>query len=140
MSSLSKLDSTSHYKGSPKRIDDAAVPYKDNGALAERNASHLEAERSPKEEKAIAIGCESAVREPFCTHATHYFGSKEDFMVSMSKIVREALEKNFLSIAAEEQLRQCLRSRQYTLEELQAFWTLQNAAMSGVVQQESRII
>ncbi|MDY6784583.1 MAG: hypothetical protein SW833_18905 [Cyanobacteriota bacterium] len=58
----------------------------------------------------------------------------------MSKIVREALEKNFLSIAAEEQLRQCLRSRQYTLEELQAFWTLQNAAMSGVVQQESRII
>ncbi|MDY7016286.1 MAG: hypothetical protein SVX43_22350 [Cyanobacteriota bacterium] len=61
-------------------------------------------------------------------------------MVSIRTIVREALEKNFLSVAAEEQLRQCLRSKQYTLEDLRAFWTLQNAAMSGVVKQESRIL
>lgn len=58
-------------------------------------------------------------------------------MVSIREIVQEALEMGYLSLQAEEQLRQMLAS-QYDLEDLSAFMLLQHAAMSGRVRQESR--
>lgn len=61
-------------------------------------------------------------------------------MVTICQIVREALNNNILSVVAEEQLKECLRSKQYTLDDLRAFWTLQNVVMSGVVKQESRMM
>lgn len=61
-------------------------------------------------------------------------------MISICKIVREALTENFLSITAEDQVRECLRSKQYTSDDLRALRTLQNFVISGVVKQESRIL
>ncbi|MDY6781724.1 MAG: hypothetical protein SW833_04075 [Cyanobacteriota bacterium] len=61
-------------------------------------------------------------------------------MITICQVVREALSNSFLSVAAEEQLRECLRSQQYTLDDLRAFWTLQSVVMSGRVKQESRLV
>lgn len=61
-------------------------------------------------------------------------------VLSMSRIrdvVQKALKTGWLSIEAEEQLRQLLTTR-YELEDLNAFMSLQEAAMSGQVKQESR--
>jgi hypothetical protein len=56
---------------------------------------------------------------------------------SIRELAREALEKGFLSVDAENRLREMLRQK-YELEDLQAFMCLQRAAMSGTVKQESR--
>lgn len=58
-------------------------------------------------------------------------------MVLIREIVEEALQTGYLSIQAEEQLRQLL-SKKYDLEDLKAFMTLQQVAMAGLVKQESR--
>jgi len=55
------------------------------------------------------------------------------------QIVQEALANNYLTIEAEEQLRQLLKSK-YTKEDLKAFMNLQYAAMEGRVRQESRML
>ncbi|NEQ67560.1 MAG: hypothetical protein F6J86_11255 [Symploca sp. SIO1B1] len=55
------------------------------------------------------------------------------------QIVQEALANNYLTIEAEEQLRQLLKSK-YTKEDLKAFMNLQYAAMEGRVSQESRML
>ncbi|GAB1544743.1 hypothetical protein NUACC21_74190 [Scytonema sp. NUACC21] len=52
-------------------------------------------------------------------------------------VVRQAMITGFLSVAAEEQLRQLLRTK-YDLEDLNAFISLQEAAMAGLIRQESR--
>lgn len=52
-------------------------------------------------------------------------------------IVQQALTGGYLSVEAENELRQLLRSK-YDLEDLNAFLILQQAAMSGDVRQESR--
>lgn len=54
------------------------------------------------------------------------------------EIVQTVLNTGFLSIEAEEQLRQLL-SKKYGQEDFQAFMQLQNAAMIGSVLQESRL-
>ncbi len=54
------------------------------------------------------------------------------------EIVQTVLNTGFLSIEAEEQLRQLL-SKKYGQEDFQAFMQLQHAAMIGNVLQESRI-
>ncbi|NEP60178.1 MAG: hypothetical protein F6K31_24780 [Symploca sp. SIO2G7] len=59
-------------------------------------------------------------------------------MVTIGKIVREALTENLLTVVQEEQLRECLSSKQYTSDDLRAFFTLQKMVMSGIVKQESR--
>lgn len=58
-------------------------------------------------------------------------------MVLIRDIVKKSLKTGYLTTEAEEQLRQLLTTR-YDLEDLNAFMTLQEAAMKGQVKQESR--
>lgn len=58
-------------------------------------------------------------------------------MGKIYEIVQQAMVTGYLTVAAEEQLRQLLRS-QYDSEDLNAFTQLQLAAASGKVRQESR--
>ncbi len=58
-------------------------------------------------------------------------------MASISDLVQNTLKAGYLTIEAEEQLRKLLGT-QYNLEDLNAFVTLQEAAMTGQVKQESR--
>jgi hypothetical protein len=59
-------------------------------------------------------------------------------MTRIRHLVEQALCIGYLTREAEEQLRELLSS-QYDLEDLNAFMTLQHAAMSGRVKQESRL-
>ncbi len=52
-------------------------------------------------------------------------------------VVRQALETGYLTVEAEEILRQLLRKK-YCQEDFEAFMTLQQAAMLGRVRQQSR--
>lgn len=58
-------------------------------------------------------------------------------MASISDLVQKTLTAGYLTIEAEEQLRKLLATH-YNLEDLNAFVTLQAAAMTGQVKQESR--
>ncbi|GAA6617345.1 hypothetical protein NUACC26_031550 [Scytonema sp. NUACC26] len=58
-------------------------------------------------------------------------------MILIRDLVRQVMMTGFLSIATEEQLRQLLRTK-YDLEDLNAFMSLQEAAMAGLIRQESR--
>ena len=53
------------------------------------------------------------------------------------EIAEQALNSGYLSIESEDKLRMMLRSK-YELEDLEAFINLQQAAMTGLVKQESR--
>jgi len=59
-------------------------------------------------------------------------------MVLIREIAQQALTVGYLTIEAENELRQMLTNTKYDLEDLNAFMTLQLAAMSGLVKQESR--
>lgn len=59
-------------------------------------------------------------------------------MALIREVVQQALSTGLLSIEAENQLRLLLSSK-YDREDFQAFMTLQNAAMTGSVKQESRL-
>lgn len=52
-------------------------------------------------------------------------------------VVQQALSTGYLTLEAEAQLRQMLTKR-YDIEDLKAFMNLQQAAMTGIVKQESR--
>ncbi|MFB2920997.1 MULTISPECIES: hypothetical protein [Aerosakkonema] len=58
-------------------------------------------------------------------------------MVKIREIVQKALIWNYLTIEAENKLRQLLQSK-YEEEDLDAFIELQLAVMNGRVRQESR--
>lgn len=58
-------------------------------------------------------------------------------MYLIREVVQQALATGYLTMAAEEQLRQLLQKK-YSLEDLDAFIMLQQAAMVGQVKQESR--
>lgn len=58
-------------------------------------------------------------------------------MMLIREIVQHAFATGYLTIQAENQLRQLLRSK-YDANDLKAFMQLQQAAMSGSVRQESR--
>lgn len=58
-------------------------------------------------------------------------------MALIREIVQKALKTGCLTIEAEEQLRVLLKTR-YDWEDLNAFVSLQSAAMTGQVRQESR--
>lgn len=60
-------------------------------------------------------------------------------MVLIREVVQEAMTAGYLTIEAENQLRQLLTTK-YDREDFQAFMNLQQAAMSGLVQQESRFL
>ena len=53
------------------------------------------------------------------------------------ELVKQALTTGYLTIEAEENLRVLLRGK-YELEDFEAFINLQQAAMVGLVKQESR--
>lgn len=58
-------------------------------------------------------------------------------MIRIRDVVQKALSTGYLTVEAENQLRQLLSTR-YDLEDFNAFMTLQEAAMTGRVKQESR--
>lgn len=58
-------------------------------------------------------------------------------MLLIRDIVKEAFSAGCLTVEAEEQLRQLLRTK-YDETDFRAFMLLQNAVASGVVRQESR--
>lgn len=58
-------------------------------------------------------------------------------MILIRDLVQKALSTGYLTVEAEEQLRQML-AKKYDQEDLNAFMTLQQAAMAGVVRQQSR--
>ena len=60
-------------------------------------------------------------------------------MILIREVVQQALFTGYLTVDAEEQLRKMLRGK-YDSEDLRAFMTLQQAAMSGQVKQESRVL
>jgi hypothetical protein len=59
-------------------------------------------------------------------------------MLFIRDIVQQALATGYLTIAAQEQLRQLLQTTKYGKEDINAFMKLQKAAMDGHVQQEIR--
>ncbi|MFW6296369.1 MAG: hypothetical protein ACOC04_04180 [Halothece sp.] len=58
--------------------------------------------------------------------------------MKINELVKEAITTGCLTINAEQQLRWLLQNTKYGLEEVNAFMTLQQAAMTGLVKQESR--
>ena len=58
-------------------------------------------------------------------------------MKLIREIVAQAIHTGYLTLEAEEKLRSMLKNK-YELEDLEAFVNLQQAAMVGVVKQESR--
>ena len=57
-------------------------------------------------------------------------------MVLIRDVVQQALKTGYLTVEAEDRLRELLKTK-YEMEDLNAFMTLQYAAMSGQVKQES---
>ena len=58
-------------------------------------------------------------------------------MELIREIVKQAIHTGYLTLEAEEKLRTMLKNK-YDLEDLEAFIDLQQAAMIGMVKQESR--
>lgn len=58
-------------------------------------------------------------------------------MILIRELVQQAIATGYLTVEAEEQLRQLL-TKKYDREDLTAFMRLQQAAMAGSVRQESR--
>ncbi len=58
-------------------------------------------------------------------------------MAQIRNLAQQALKTGYLTVEAEEQLRQLLSNR-YEIEDFNAFMILQEAAMQGRVRQESR--
>lgn len=58
-------------------------------------------------------------------------------MFLIRELVQQALITGYLTVEAENQLRRLLQKK-YELDDLDAFVKLQQAAMSGLVKQESR--
>ncbi|MBW4546290.1 MAG: hypothetical protein KME25_17870 [Symplocastrum torsivum CPER-KK1] len=54
------------------------------------------------------------------------------------EIVQQALATGYLTVEAENRLRLLLQTTKYGLDDLNAFMTLQQSAMAGLVKQESR--
>ncbi len=58
-------------------------------------------------------------------------------MLLIRDVVQRAISTGYLTVEAEEQLRQML-AKKYDFEDFKAFMNLQQAAMSGAVRQQSR--
>lgn len=58
-------------------------------------------------------------------------------MVLIRDVVKQVLGTGYLTLAEENQLRSLLRTK-YDIEDFNAFMTLQEAAMNGLIKQESR--
>lgn len=60
------------------------------------------------------------------------------FMQSIREIVQISLDTGYLSQEAEDRLRYLLQMTSYDLSDIHAFLLLQDAAVRGLVRQESR--
>lgn len=60
--------------------------------------------------------------------------------IGISELVQQALTAGYLSVDAENKLRELLNAKKYDLQDMSAFMSLQLAAMAGRVRQESRNI
>lgn len=58
-------------------------------------------------------------------------------MPLIREVVQQALKTGYLTVEAENQLRHLLTTTRYDLEDMNAFMSLQLAAMAGQVKQES---
>lgn len=58
-------------------------------------------------------------------------------MIRIREVVQKALSTGYLSVEAEHQLRQLLKTK-YSWQDLNAFMILQQATANGLVKQESR--
>ncbi|PZV17170.1 MAG: hypothetical protein DCF22_04135 [Leptolyngbya sp.] len=58
-------------------------------------------------------------------------------MLSIREIVKEAFTLGLLTVEAEDQLRQLLKTK-YDAKDFRAFMLLQHAVMAGSIRQESR--
>lgn len=58
-------------------------------------------------------------------------------MIVIREVVQQALTTGYLSVEAENQMRQMFATAKYDLEDLNAFMSLQLATMAGRVKQES---
>ncbi|OCQ99408.1 hypothetical protein BCD67_22460 [Oscillatoriales cyanobacterium USR001] len=58
-------------------------------------------------------------------------------MMVIREIIQQALSTGYLTVEAENQIQQVFISARYDLEDLNAFMSLQLAAMAGRVKQES---
>ncbi|MEL7035177.1 MAG: hypothetical protein AAFO04_06100 [Cyanobacteria bacterium J06592_8] len=58
--------------------------------------------------------------------------------MGIHEVVNQALTTGYLSIEAENRLRQLLQTTHYGVDEMNAFVDLQLAAMAGNIRQESR--
>jgi hypothetical protein len=61
---------------------------------------------------------------------------EETNMVLIREVVQQALATGYLTVAAQEQLRQLLQTTKYAQEDINAFMRLQTAVMDGQVKQE----
>ncbi|WP_449418716.1 hypothetical protein [Phormidium nigroviride] len=58
-------------------------------------------------------------------------------MMVIREVVQQALSTGYLTLEAEKQMQQIFTTARYDLEDLNAFMSLQLAAMAGRVKQES---
>ncbi|MDF0555423.1 hypothetical protein [Kamptonema sp. UHCC 0994] len=58
-------------------------------------------------------------------------------MMVIREVVQQALSTGYLTVEAEKQMQQVFTTARYDLEDLNAFMSLQLAAMAGRVKQES---
>lgn len=58
-------------------------------------------------------------------------------MMVIREVVQQALSTGYLTLEAEKQMQQIFTTARYDLEDLNAFMSLQLAAMAGRVRQES---
>ncbi|HLO52304.1 MAG TPA: hypothetical protein VK211_28150 [Kamptonema sp.] len=58
-------------------------------------------------------------------------------MMVIREVVQQALSTGYLTVEAEKQMQQMFTTARYDLEDLNAFMSLQLAAMAGRVKQES---
>lgn len=58
--------------------------------------------------------------------------------MGIHEIVQQAITTGYLTVEAENQLRELLQNTKYCWEDMNAFMRLQESAMAGMVKQESR--
>lgn len=91
---------------------------------------------------ANVVGCKQIVETLQATslltviHDSFQGGIKT--IILIRQIVQQALTNGYLSVEAENQLRQLLQTTKYGLEDINAFMKLQQAVIAGMVRQKSR--
>ncbi len=59
-------------------------------------------------------------------------------MGTIHRLVKQALKTGYLTLEAEEQLRELVQTTKYSRDDFDAFVSLQLAAKEGLIRQESR--